>query len=214
MGSVILLSTPKNIYRMLKFLTLSLAVVAMASSAIVPRQLSCEECIKEMHSIDMFVKLGAEAIEEFLKVNYCGMMDEEHFEQCQQDLAGSYVEMLYMISHHYFNDGAIHVCEAAGICDVRSQLIGNGKEPRPYTCAECVEGLELVGSYMTDPLWVAEYTVYRELNFCVNRPEHCVDLVKRHFPPMHSMAVEEFRQPQAMCDATAEVCGATKPPQL
>jgi len=116
---------------MLKFLTLSLAMVAMASSAIVPRQLSCEECIKEMHSIDMFVKLGAEAIEEFLKVNYCGMMDEEHFEQCQQDLAGSYVEMLYMISHHYFNDGAIHVCEAAGICDVRSQLIGNGKEPRP-----------------------------------------------------------------------------------
>ena len=83
-----------------------------------------------------------------------------------------------------------------------------------YTCAECVEGLELVGSYMTDPLWVAEYTVYLELNFCVNRPEHCVDLVKRHFPPMHSMAVEEFWQPQAMCDATAEVCGATKPPQL
>ena len=101
-----------------------------------------------MHSVDMLVKLGAEAIEvqennhktisniflyfqEFLKVEYCGMMDEEHFEQCQQDLAGSYVEMLYMISHHYFNDGAIHVCEAAGICDVRSQLIGNGKEPRP-----------------------------------------------------------------------------------
>ena len=50
-------------FRMLKFLTLSLAMVAMASSAIVPRQLSCEECIKEMHSIDMFVKLGAEAIE-------------------------------------------------------------------------------------------------------------------------------------------------------
>ena len=35
-----------------------------------------------------------------------------------------------------------------------------------YTCAECVEGLEMVGAYMRDPLWVAEYTLYLEQEFC------------------------------------------------
>ena len=163
-------------------------------------------------------------------MEYCSTLDESHFEQCQRDLAGSYVEMLYMISHHYFNDGAIHVCEAAGICDVRSMLLGDIKEPRPsvsflsftkihydsyfrYTCRECVEGLELVGAYIKDPLWVAEYTVYLELNFCVNRPEPCVELVKRHFPPMHNLAMDEFWLPQDLCNMQ-EVCGATKPPLL
>ena len=48
---------------MMKFLTFSLAMVAVASSAVVPRQLDCEECIREMHSIDMLVKMGAEPIE-------------------------------------------------------------------------------------------------------------------------------------------------------
>ena len=35
-----------------------------------------------------------------------------------------------------------------------------------YTCQECIEGLEWVGGYMSDPLWVAEYTLYLEENFC------------------------------------------------
>merc|ERR1712209_228453 len=217
MGSVVhnIVNNSNNINIMkIIFATLVLAAVAYSASLSQPRAISCEECIAEMHQIDRLVKAEALQIEGFLKREYCPTLDESHLEQCQSDLTVAYVEMLFMISHHYFNDGAIHVCEAAGICDVRSQLLANAKQPRPYTCAECVEGLELVGSYMTDPLWVAEYTLYLELNFCVNRPEHCVDLVNRHFPPMHSMAVEQFWLPQRICDATAEVCGATKPPQL
>ena len=35
-----------------------------------------------------------------------------------------------------------------------------------YTCQECIEGLEWVGGYMSDPLWVAEYTLYLEEYFC------------------------------------------------
>merc|ERR1712193_327873 len=57
-------------------------------------------------------------------------------------------------------------------------------EPPPYTCEECVEGLEVVGAYMTDPLWIAEYTLY----------------------------VEQFWKPTELC-GMQEVCGATKPPQ-
>ena len=36
----------------------------------------------------------------------------------------------------------------------------------------------MVGSYMTDPLWIAEYTLYLEQNFCVGRPDRCVEVVK------------------------------------
>ena len=47
-----------------------------------------------------------------------------------------------------------------------------------FTCPECLEGMELVGAYMTDPLWISEYTVYLEQNFCVGHNDHhCVDMV-------------------------------------
>ena len=36
----------------------------------------------------------------------------------------------------------------------------------------------MVGSYMTDPLWIAEYTLYLEQNFCVGHPDRCVEVVK------------------------------------
>ena len=76
-----------------------------------------------------------------------------------------------------------------------------------------MEGLEVVGAYMTDPLWIAEYTLYLEQNFCVGHSERCIPAVKTHFPPMHAMVVDAFWKPQDICDATAAVCGATKPPQ-
>ena len=82
-----------------------------------------------------------------------------------------------------------------------------------FTCDECVEGLEVVGAYMTDPLWIAEYTLYLEQNFCVGHPPRCVDVVKTHFPPMHAMVVEAFWKPQDICNSVAAACGATKPPQ-
>ena len=73
--------------------------------------------------------------------------------------------------------------------------------------------MEVVGAYMTDPLWIAEYTLYLETNFCVGHPHGCVDAVKRHWPPMHAMVVEAFWKPQEICNEFAEACGATKPPQ-
>merc|ERR1712061_771391 len=86
-------------------------------------------------------------------------------------------------------------------------------EPHPFTCEECVEGLEVVGAYMTDPLWIAEYTLYLETNFCVGHPDRCVQAVKTHFPPMHAMVVEAFWKPQDICNGVSAACGATKPPQ-
>ena len=47
-----------------------------------------------------------------------------------------------------------------------------------FTCDECVEGMEFVEAYMRDPLWVAEYTLYLEQNFCVH------DQVSRHSTPI------------------------------
>ena len=71
----------------------------------------------------------------------------------------------------------------------------------------------MVGAYMTDPLWIAEYTLYLEQNFCVGHPDRCVEAVKTHFPPMHAMTVEAFWKPQDICNDMAAACGATKPPQ-
>merc|ERR1719367_1545883 len=80
-------------------------------------------------------------------------------------------------------------------------------------CEECVEGMEFVEAYMRDPLWVAEYTLYLEQNFCVHDQgdRNCVDMVKTHFPPMHEVGMEAF-EPQRICDADFAVCGATHPP--
>ena len=36
----------------------------------------------------------------------------------------------------------------------------------------------MVGAYMTDPLWIAEYTLYLEQNFCVGHPDRCKEVVK------------------------------------
>ena len=53
-----------------------------------------------------------------------------------------------------------------------------------------------VEAYMKDPLWVAEYTLYLEQNYCVGEKPNCIDLVYTHFPPMHSMAMEQFWIPE------------------
>ena len=105
-------------------------------------------------------------------------------------------------------DGAQHICQAWGACHPY-KVVG---EPREFTCDECVEGMEWVQAYMTDPLWVAEYTVYLEQNYCVGTHDpHCVDMVQRHFPPMHAMAMTLF-VPQDVCNTYSGACGATKPP--
>ena len=79
-----------------------------------------------------------------------------------------------------------------------------------FTCEECIEGLEWVGAHMTDPLWVAEYVVYLQQQWCTD--PRCHDAVATHFPAMHAMAMEQFWDATATCNQYAQVCGATKPP--
>merc|ERR1711973_1033031 len=165
-----------------------LKLVLLLSVASLGSALNCQECVNEMHGLSFLIKQGAGDIMTFLTANYCPGL-EGHEEQCENDLTKNYVQMLFMVVQHFFVDGAQHGCE------------------------ECVEGLEVVGAYMTDPLWIAEYTLYLEQNFCVGHPDRCVTAVKNHFPPMHNMVIEAFWKPQDICDATAAVCGATKPPQ-
>merc|ERR1712117_757309 len=159
------------------FALLATVCVAVKGSKAEPSlRINCQECIGEMHSLGRLIKEGAPAIEAFLRENYCPDL-EGHEEQCAQDLTHNYVEMLFMIINHFFVDGAQHICMAWGVCNPQTmELIG--KEPRPYTC------------------------------------EQCVQAVKRHFPPMHELTINEFWNPQELCDSQP-VCGAsppTKPP--
>merc|ERR1712001_453860 len=98
--------------------------------------LNCAECINEMHGLSFMVKQGAPDMMAFLTENYC------------PSLTRHYVGMLWMVVEHFFVDGAPHICQAWGFCGV-------AQDSFPYTCEECIEGLEVVGAYMTDPLWIA-----------------------------------------------------------
>merc|ERR1712036_168709 len=110
-------------------------VILLLSVASMGSALNCQECINEMHGLSYLIKQAAPEIMTYLTQNYCPGL-EGHEEQCENDLTKNYVMMLYSVVQHFFVDGAQHTCE------------------------ECVEGLEVVGAYMTDPLWIAEYTLY------------------------------------------------------
>merc|ERR1712062_802532 len=205
-------------FRMMKLVALVFCLASLTQAAPEPR-IACEECMAEMHVLGRIVKMSAAEIEEYLKANYCPTLDEEHQGMCEQNLADNYVSMLQMIVNHFFVDGAGHICLAWGVCQPRQlsavATSGSGADERrlPFTCPECLEGMELVGAYMGDPLWISEYTVYLEQNFCVGHNDHhCIDMVQRHFPPMHQMTMEKFFVPQEICDIYYPACGGTKPP--
>ena len=159
-------------------------------------RMECIDCITEMQGLGHLIKMGAKTIEvnfklytvvyfintgivqDFLVENYCPTVapDPNNQIQCERDLAGNYVPLLEMVVDHFFVEGAEHICKAWGVCPVLD--IPSMKEYGSscfnqihftflrYTCQECIEGLEWVEAYMRDPLWVAEYTLYLEENFC------------------------------------------------
>ena len=162
--------------------------------------ISCPECISEMHSLGQLVKLGSNTIQEFLISHYCpGLASGEH---CEDLLVRHYVPMLELVVQHYFVDGAEHICRAWGVC--------GGETERGYTCSECVEGLDWVGGYLTDPLWVSEYSLYLQDNYCPGQPlsSQCVDLVRQHFPPMTALTVSSLWRPDYLCHLQG-VCSDT-----
>jgi len=160
---------------------------------------SCNECVREMHNLGRLIYDGAPHIEEYLKDAYCPTIDVDQ-EMCREDLTAGYAYMLFAVVNHFFVDGALHVCQTGGVCDVYA---------REYTCDECVEGLKWVEAYMEDPIQVAEYTLYLMQNVCTD--DRCKDLVAEHFPPMHWMAMEKFMIPVEICN-TEPVCTGEDPP--
>ena len=81
------------------------------------------------------IKNLSHVFQEYLKAEYCPIAaaEDEHLtvERCTQDLADAYPVMLNMVIQHFFNDGALHICQVAGVCDVRQQLLASHKQPRP-----------------------------------------------------------------------------------
>ena len=186
-------------------LILLLLCVVSSLAAAEPREpsISCAECLGEMESLGQLVSLGSSTIQEFLISNYCpGLASGE---QCEDLLVSHYVPMLEMVVQHYFVEGAQHICQAWGVCGGTES-----HQPRPYTCSECVEGLEWVGGYLTDPLWVAEYSLYLQDNFCPHQslPSQCVELVRQHFPPMTALTVSSLWRPHYLCHLQG-VCSST-----
>merc|ERR1712107_927202 len=112
----------------------------------------CSECVDEMHNLGFLVRAGAHDIRDYLAANYCPTVEANQQDFCIEKLARYYIGMLDAIVHHYFMDGAVHVCQTMGVCDA----FMSGR----YTCEECVQGLEWVENYIEDPIMIAEYVVY------------------------------------------------------
>ena len=74
----------------------------------------------QMQSFLPFIKFFKNLLlQGFLKENYCPTLDgEENVQMCMKNLTEFYVEMLWMIVEHFFVDGAQHICQAWGFCDV------------------------------------------------------------------------------------------------
>merc|ERR1712141_874193 len=177
--------------RMISRVALLVPLIAAASAAPEAR-FSCEECVREMHGLAAMVKMGAIPIHDYIRDNYCPSLDStaaQHF--CEDSLSNYYV------------DGALHVCQTSGTCSARE-----------YTCDECIQGLEWVEMYLEDPIMIAEFRIYLELNFCLSDWDDCKALVEEHFTGMHTMAMEKFFIPTEIC-MQEPVCGGspTYPPK-
>merc|ERR1711915_1045814 len=122
-------------------------------------RMTCEECVREMHSLGRLIKDGAPFIVDYLRGNYCPTVND--VEECEQHLVKYYV------------------CQTAGTCGVVKE----------YTCEECIEGLEWVQAYLLDPVMIAEFTIYLEQNVCIDEWEGCKEEVAKYFKPMHLMAM-------------------------
>merc|ERR1712119_144023 len=145
--------------------TLFLVLVGLSYSTAGPGpRFTCEECVHEMRELAFMIKFVAKDIQDYLTANYCPTLPEDDH-ACEHDLAHHYIGMLYSVVTHFFVDGAVHVCQTAGICDAANQ--------REYTCDECIEGLQWVEAYMEDPIMVAEMVVYLQQNFCTDQMHHC-----------------------------------------
>merc|ERR1711910_2634 len=173
--------------------TMKLLIITLLAAAVSAApdlsQMTCEECTAEMHKLGGVVKRASPYIENYLINNYCPTLPEDDH-ACDHDLSRHYIGMLYSVVTHYFVDGAVHICQTAGLCEAHL---------REYTCDECVEGLKWVAAYMSDPIFVAEMTVYLQQNFCTGDWHHCHEAIDRHFAAMHAMAMEKFLIPTEIC---------------
>ena len=201
-------------------LTFLLVCLASSSSAAPEARFSCSECVEEMHGLARLMKYAAQDIMNYLTANYCPTLPEEDH-ACEHDLSKHYIGMLFTIVNHFFVDNAVHVCQTMGVCDARRFVLSSSATHIlntcfRYTCDECVAGLEWVEAYLEDPIQVAEYVIYLQQNFCTSDMPHCHDAVAKHFPAMHTMAMEKFMIPTEICN-TEPVCTGedppTKPPQ-
>merc|ERR1719187_754550 len=139
----------------MKTVILLSVMLALVYAAPPDTRFSCYECVDEMHHLGWLVRAGARPIHDYLAANYCPTTNDEEF--CRDRLGWYYIGMLNAIVNHFFVDGAVHICQTMGTCDVA----------RKYTCEECVQGLDWVQMYIEDPVVIAEYVVYLEQNFCL-----------------------------------------------
>merc|ERR1712215_108529 len=184
------------LFSMRSFLLFSLVLAGCMAAPNL--RMTCNECVEEMHHLGRHMHEGAPFIAEYLKDNFCPTVQD--VEECEEHLVRYYVHQLGAIVQHFFVDGALHVCQTAGTCDV----------VREYTCEECVEGLQWVEAYMEDPIMIAEFTLYLEQNMCMD--DGCKQEVAKYFAPMHMMAMEKFMIPQEICNSEPVCTGETHPP--
>jgi len=80
----------------------SAAVLSSLVVAVVLGQddgLRCGECIMEMQRFGGIIHSNADVLADYLAVNYCPTIEEEHQEGCPVHLAQHYLDMLGAVVH-------------------------------------------------------------------------------------------------------------------
>merc|ERR1712241_1051453 len=197
-----------KMFRALIFTALAIGSISAFSIANPKEEFTCEECVTEIRKFGRNVIQNGEFIGEYLRTHWCPTQNDPN---CHNNIELEYPKMLDIVVLHFFMDGAIQMCQAEGICDVKSVLV---PEEREFTCAECIQGLEYIEALMKDPLFIDQMVVRIEQTYCflADNEEQCKRDVKAYFPSMHIMAMEHFLVPVDIC-ARTPMCGApTRPP--
>merc|ERR1711887_169109 len=110
------------------FALLFLAAACLASPD--PRQMTCDECVEEMHRMSFIVKLKAREIEQYLTANYCPTLPEYvvYLQQqwctdprCHDAVATHFPSMHAMAMEQFW--------DATATCNQYAQVCGATKPP-------------------------------------------------------------------------------------
>ena len=75
------------------------------------------------------------------------------------------------------------------------------KNVKEMTCEDCRTNMNDVRRHITGEQQVTEMEHYLERHFCTAEIPHCPGFLRRHFPRVHRMVMDEYMHSDLICGA-------------